>query len=372
MAVGAGACLVAVVGAPASARSALAQTWPPFVLVAGLLLVGVVAHGDGLFDAAGAGLARVGGGERGGRLGRRLGGRLVLLVALLSLVAAVTVVLNLDTSVAFLTPVLVLAARHRRLDERPFLYGTLLMSNAASLLLPGSNLTNLLVLGAGHESGLSFARHMAGPWVGAVVVTAVVIVLLPWRGRVGVADEGGHPPVPFRWSVGVAATLVVAVLVVALRSPALPVVLVGAAVVAWRRVDRRRVVAALDPMVLGGVFLVAVALGTLARVWDGPGRLLAHAGQVESAVLGAVAAVVVNNLPAAVLLGSRQPLHPHALLIGLDLGPNLAVTGSLSAVLWYQAARSVRATPSVRTVSAIGVVAVPLSMAAALVLLAAR
>lgn len=361
MAAGVVAAAVAVVGAPRSARSALAQTWPPFVLVAGLLLVGVVAHGDGLFDAAGTRLGRV------GRAGRS--GRVVLLLTLLALVAAVTVVLNLDTSVAFLTPVLVLSARHRRLDERPFLYGTLVMSNAASLLLPGSNLTNLLVVGQGRESGLAFARHMAGPWLAAVLVTALVVLLLPHRERV-VGDGDHHVAVPFRGGVGVAATVVAAALVVALRSPALPVLLVGGAAVAWRRVGFRRLVAALDPLVLGGVFLVAVALGTLARVWDGPAHLLAHAGRLQTAVLGAVAAVVVNNLPAAVLLGSRHPLHPHALLVGLDLGPNLAVTGSLSAVLWYQAARSVRATPSVRTVSAIGLVAVPLSMAAALVLLA--
>jgi Citrate transporter len=86
------------------------QAWPPFVLVAGLLLIGVVAAADGLFEAFGARLARTRLGARG------------LLLALLGLVAAVTAVLNLDTSVVFLTPVLIHAGRRRRLDERPFLY----------------------------------------------------------------------------------------------------------------------------------------------------------------------------------------------------------------------------------------------------------
>src|ERR1700693_2343856 len=125
----------------ASAR----QTWPPFVLVAGLLLIGAVAAGDGLFEALAARLART-------RLGPRS-----LLVALLGLVALVTAVLNLDTSVVFLTPVLVHAARRRGLDERPFLYGSVFMSNSASLLLPGSNLTNLLVLRHDPISGAAFA-----------------------------------------------------------------------------------------------------------------------------------------------------------------------------------------------------------------------
>jgi arsenical pump membrane protein len=107
--------------------AAAGQVWPPFVLVAGLLLIGTVAAADGLFEAIGTCLARA-------PLRPR-----ALLVALLGLVAVVTAVLNLDTSVVFLTPVLVHAARRRGLDERPFLYGSVFMSNSASLLLPGSN-----------------------------------------------------------------------------------------------------------------------------------------------------------------------------------------------------------------------------------------
>jgi arsenical pump membrane protein len=133
--------------------------------------------------------------------------------------------------------------------------------------------------------------------------------------------------------------------------------------------DRRGVaelLKALDLPVIIGLFGVAVALGTLAGDWSGPARLLESAGAVETAVVGAIAAVVVNNLPAAALLSARVPAHPRALLIGLDLGPNLAVTGSLSALLWYRAAHTVGARPSLWRVSAIGLVLVPCSMAAAL------
>src|SRR5438067_2421139 len=86
--------------------SAASQAWPPFVLVAGLLLIGAVAAADGLFEATGARLARTRLGARG------------LLLALLGLVAVVTAVLNLDTAVVFLTPVLVDAARHHH-PRRP-------------------------------------------------------------------------------------------------------------------------------------------------------------------------------------------------------------------------------------------------------------
>jgi len=53
--------------------------------------------------------------------------------------------LNLDTSVVFLTPVLLQTARFRSVKEEAFLYGSIFMANAASLLLLGSNLTNILV-----------------------------------------------------------------------------------------------------------------------------------------------------------------------------------------------------------------------------------
>jgi arsenical pump membrane protein len=65
------------------------------------------------------------------------------------------------------------------------------------------------------------------------------------------------------------------------------------------------------------------------------------------------------------LLSADPPLHPRALLIGLNLGPNLAVTGSLSALLWLRVARSMGAQPSIRRYSQLGLLIVPLSLAAA-------
>ncbi len=80
-----------------------------------------------------------------------------LLAALLLLEAAVTAVLNLDTAVVFVTPVLLHAARQRGVAEAPFLYGAVFMANSASLLLPGSNLTNLIVLAHEPVTGSTFA-----------------------------------------------------------------------------------------------------------------------------------------------------------------------------------------------------------------------
>lgn len=326
--------------------AAAGQAWRPFALVAGLLMIGAVAGADGLFEAAGACVARAALPPRG------------LLVALLGLVAAVTAVLNLDTSVVFLTPVLVHAARRRGLDERPFLYGSVFMANSASLLLPGSNLTNLLVQGRNSAGGAAFAAAMLPAWLAACALTAAFL-LLAYRLEDGGRDDGELPP--FRLGLGTAAVLAATATVLALRDSALPVLALGLAVIAARRLRPR-----LGLPVLALLFALTVALGTLARAWDGPARLIGSSGRATTAGIAAAGSLLVNNLPAAVLF-SAQPLpHPHALLLGLDLGPNLAVTGSLSAFLWLRAARAVSADVSIATYTCLGALLVPLTLAGAL------
>jgi arsenical pump membrane protein len=325
--------------------------WPPFVLVAGLLLIGSAAAADGLFVALGARISRTHLPSSG------------LLLVLLALVASVTAVLNLDTSVVFLTPVLVDAARRRQLDERPFLYGSVFMANAASLLLPGSNLTNLLVLRSDPQSGLRFALQMLPAWLVACTVTAAFLVFA-FRLEASEADDGELPPLRIR--ISAAAVLAAAALVVTLPNPALPVLVVGVAAATSRRVRIN-----LNSRSLSGLFALAVALGSLGRLWSGLGHFMSSGGVLAVAACGAVGSILFNNLPAAVLLSSQPLSHPRALLLGLDLGPNLAVTGSLSAVLWLQAARAVDARASVMTYSRLGLTLVPVTLAAALATLAA-
>ena len=356
--------VVGVVGAALAAgldgtgaRAAAAQDWPPFVLVAGLLLVGLVANDDGLFEVAGRTLARAS------------ANGVVLFAGATVLVALVTSILNLDTSVAFLTPVLVHAARSRDEGERPLLYGCLLLSNAASLLLPGSNLTNLIVLGHLHLSGGGFLRRAAPAWVASVVVTALVVGVAEHRSlraRARPVAERGAVPI----GAGIVAVVAVTVLVLVLGSPAPAVAGVGVAAVAVRMAAGRqrpaRVLGVLGVPILAGLFGVAVALGTLGRAWSGPTVLLAHLDAWGTAAVAAVASVLVNNLPAASLLAARVPHRPLALLVGLDIGPNLFVTGSLSWILWRRAAEAAGARPSIARASLLGLVSVPLAMAAAI------
>ncbi len=342
---------------------ALRQTWPPFVLVAGLLLVGAVAASDGLFEAAGSWLANV------------PGNGLVLFASLMALVAGVTVVLNLDTSVVFLTPIVLHAARRRNAGEPAFLYGVVFTSNSASLLLPGSNLTNLLVTLPEHVNGGTYAARMAPAWAAAVVLTIAVVVVWRWR-DLRVAEPGAATVAPPRLGLGLLGIVAVTVFVLVLHDPALPVVVTGtvlatAQVTLVRRLGLRRATRAASAATLSAVFAVAVALGTVARLWGGPGRLVASAGPWQTAFLGAGLSDAVNNLPAAVLLSSRPPAHPLALLVGLDLGPNLVVWGALSAILWSRVARGEGAAPAARTYSAVGIVVVPATMVASVLALLA-
>lgn len=378
--------------------AALQQSWPPFVLIAGLLLIGLIANRDGLFAWGGA------------RLQRLPGGGFALLGAALLLDAVVTAVLNLDTAVVFLTPVLVFAARRRRVAVEPFLYGCVFMANASSLFLPGSNLTNLLVLDAhGGSSGASFAAKMFPIAITAAVVTAVGIAVSFRRSLVareadgvahvtragrGVAagsgatadairDRRGDDATPdgrrgdgadteprLILGPGALATAAAIVLVLLLRQPALAVLAVGllatAVELARSRVSFATVREVLGLPSLTAAFLLTVALGTLARHWDGPAELIGGASGPETAALAAVSTVLVNNLPSAALYSAHAVDHSRMLLLGLNVGPNLAVTGALSALLWFRAAREVDARPSLLEFSRRGVPLALIAMGAAI------
>jgi arsenical pump membrane protein len=239
------------------------------------------------------------------------------------------------------------------------------MTNAASLFLPGSNLTNLIVLHGEHSSGADFLRQMWPAATASVVVTTAVLLLVFHRHLA----SGGAPvaePVQPRWRIGAVAVAASTVLVLVLPNPALPVLAVGVVAVLLDRPGRARVFASVDVRTLGLLFAAAVVLGAVGRAWDGPASLVNGAGRAGASAIAAAATVVVNNLPAAVLFTPHPAVHPRALLIGLNLGPNLAVSGSLSALLWLRVARSLDARPSARTYSLVGVLLVPLSIAGAL------
>lgn len=361
---GAFGLIAALATAPDDSRAAAAQVWPPFVLVAGLLLVGLVAQEDGLFAAGGHALARI---SRNG---------VVIYVGAAVLVVGVTTLLNLDTSVTFLTPVLVAAARSRGEGEAPLMYACLLLSNAGSLFLPGANLTNLIALGHLQLSGGAFFARMALPAIVAAVVTGTIAGAVFHRQLRMTASPVSELEQPV-FGVGIMAVGAVTLLVLALHSPALPVAAVGIVALLLRSRGNDRsawmgsAVRVLDLRVLAGLFGVAVTLGTLGRAWTGPEMLLSHADTWGTAAVAAVASVVLNNLPAASLLSAHRLAHPYSLLVGLNVGSNLFATGSLAWLLWLRAARAAGGRPDLRTAVSLGLLSAPIAIVGAVGVLSA-
>ncbi|MGV9900700.1 SLC13 family permease, partial [Streptomyces tendae] len=159
------AVLVVALGT-VSPHRAWEQTRTLLPVVAFLALVLMLAYlcaKGGLFEAVGAAVARRCGGSP-----RRL------LAGVFGVACAVTAVLSLDATAVLLTPVVLATASRAGARARPHVYATAHLANSASLLLPVSNLTNLLAFTA---SGLTFTRFaalMALPWLAAIAVEYAV------------------------------------------------------------------------------------------------------------------------------------------------------------------------------------------------------
>lgn len=355
MAAGTLAAVAAVLLRPTDAVAAAGQVWPAFVIVAGLILVGLVAQEDGLFSYAGAALAH------------RVRSRWGLIVGASLLITVVTATLNLDTAVVFLTPVFVAVTRAGGSEDGPLVYLCLMLANAGSLFLPGSNLTNLIVLGHDTVSGGDF---LAAIWPAATAAVVATVVVVAWRWK-GALDSSPVDPAPARPQAGLGLAAVVAALLAMLVVPEPAPAVLGIGVVSiGTRIGRgreswRRAAGALGLPTLAGLFGLAVAVGTLGRGWTGPSDLLADLGTFPTIGVGAGTALVINNLPAAALLSAQPPPDPLALLVGLNIGPNLFASGSLAWFLWLRAALLSGGRPSIARAARLGLWAVPPALVAA-------
>ncbi len=139
---------------------------PVVGFLAAILVLARLCDDEGLFHAAGVAMARIS------------AGRPKRLLAMVFVVAsATTAILSLDATVVLLTPVVLATARSLAVPARPHAYATAHLANTASLLLPVSNLTNLLAFTAAGLSFLHFAAVMTLPWLAAI---AVEFLLLRW------------------------------------------------------------------------------------------------------------------------------------------------------------------------------------------------
>jgi arsenical pump membrane protein len=349
---------------------------PVVGFLAAVLVLAELCDDEGVFQAAGELMARRNGGNP-----RRL------LLRVFVTAAATTAILSLDATVVLLTPVVLATARTLRLPPRPHLYASAHLANTASLLLPVSNLTNLLAFAAAELSFTRFGLLMAAPWLVAV---AAEYWMFRWffAGDLSVNVDGADVP---RSQAFPLFTLVVLALTLAgfavadLLGVAPAWAAFGGSVVlavhglARRRSTVRGIVKAVNLPFLAFVLALGVVVRSLmvngldAAVRD---LLPPGSGLLTLLVLAAVAAAlanVVNNLPAVLVLlplvapsGAAAVL---AVLVGVNIGPNLTYVGSLSNLLWRRVLHQNDADDGVGRFTVLGLCTVPVTLVVAVVAL---
>ncbi|MFZ3294384.1 SLC13 family permease [Mycobacterium sp.] len=340
-----------------------------------VLVLAQMCDDEGLFEAAGAAMAR-------GRVGGRRLLRQVFVIA-----SVITAALSLDATVVLLTPVVLTTVRRLRAPVRPHAYATAHLANAASLLLPVSNLTNQLAFHASNLSFLKFTLVMTLPWLAAIGSVYVVFRVF-FRRDLSVQSDPQEteaaPPTPVFALVVVALTLVGFVVAEAAGVAPAWAALAGATVLAIRNLARRRTSAVAIVRAVNVPFLVFVlALGVVVQavmrngVAERMGALLPSGSGLAAllgfAILAAVLANVVNNLPATlVLVPLVAPIGPAAVLavlIGVNIGPNLTYVGSLSNLLWRSILRQYGVSASIGEYTRLGLCTVPAALVTAVLAL---
>jgi arsenical pump membrane protein len=282
-----------------------------------------------------------------------------LFLLCVALGAVTTMTLNLDTTAVLLTPVILALAFTLGIEPLPLAMTTVWLANTASLLLPVSNLTNLLAANRVALAPAEFAARLWAPQLAAIVMTAICLWIWYWRPKHrGGADRyplpQRHVPadrVLFRISsvacllfiggilvgvpIGVASTISAGVLVIAFATR-------KSSALRWELVPWRLLVFVI------GLFLV---VDTISRhgldnivhslIGDSDDAI----GAIRAATTGAGLSNLVNNLPAYVAGESVTPLENHtqllALLIGTNVGPIITPWASLATLLWFERCHAV-------------------------------
>lgn len=344
------------------------QLLPVVLFLAAVLVLAQLCDDEGLFRAAGAAMARTAGQNAS-----------ALLAKVFVIGAATTAVLSLDATVVLLTPVVLATARVLSVPARPHAYATAHLANTASLLLPVSNLTNLLAFSAAGLSFLHFTAVMAPSWLAAVFVE---FLLLRWVFARDLAVRPDPEPAadPVRVPIFVLVVLALTLIGFAVTSllgfsPAWAalagVVVLGVRALARRDTSVARIARAADvPFLVFVLCLGVVVDGLMLHGLESVMRNVLPDGNTLLALLGvaAVAAVlsnVVNNLPAVLVLlplvSASGPAAVLAMLLGVNIGPNLTYVGSLANLLWRSVVR--RDIPAgFREFSRIGLITTPLTL----------
>ncbi|MET0725017.1 MAG: SLC13 family permease [Leifsonia sp.] len=354
------------------------RVWPVLLFVAAMTVVTELAAEAGLFDW----LAQHATTWAAGRAW-------LLWLIVVALATVCTIFLSLDTTAVLLTPVVIVMARHVGISPLPFAFTTVWLANTASLLLPVSNLTNLLAqstLGrlVGHPvTPVQFAALTWAPAVVAVLVPVVIIALLFRKGLFTryAAERPDRIADPTLLVASMAAVLILipgllSGLPVWLPACAAALTLIVAFGVSRPSTIRLRLVPWPLLLLVSGLFLVlesahalglGAALAAVAGSGDDPLALFQLAG------VGATGANIANNLPAYLALepSADSPARLIALLIGVNVGPLITPWASLATLLWHDRLRAMDVEITWSRYAVAGLVVAPLAVAAATAVLVA-
>jgi arsenical pump membrane protein len=352
-----------------------------YLFLAGMMLIAELARHEGLFDyLAALAVDHARGSPQ----------RLFLLVYLVG--TLVTTLLFNDATAIVLTPAVYAATRAAGASPLPYLFACAFIANAASFVLPISNPANLVVFGPRMPHLAEWLRQFALPSLASVVVTYIVLRLTQHR---TLNEEKIEIKVPKPklsregkfTAIGIGAIGIVLLFASALDVQlGLPTFICGtvtaAAVLLVSRQSPWPVLSDVSWSVLplvAGLFVMVEALirtGVIAHLNE-----MLHAAVAQSVaktawsvgIVTAVADNVANNLPVGLVAGSvgatdhlPTPIV-RAMLIGVDLGPNLSVTGSLATILWLVALRREALNVSAWRFLRLGLLVTPPALLAALV-----
>jgi len=334
------------------ALAGIAKGTDVYLFLIGMMLLAELARQEGLFDWLATHAVNYARGSP-----RRL------FALIYGVGVIVTVFLSNDATAVVLTPAVYAAARAAGAEPLPYLLICAFIANAASFVLPISNPANLVVFGAGMPPLASWLARFALPSIASIALTFLAL-RFALRRQLRKPLKGAPETAPLTRggalaAIGVAATALALIAASALGwRLGLPTFIAGVLTAALILIGARQspwpIVKGVSWSVLplvAGLFVLVEALdhtgviATLARLTgDYAGRSVSLTGAAAGALV-ALACNLMNNLPVGLIVGSTVALDhlPHpivaAALIGVDLGPNLSITGSLATILWLAALR---------------------------------
>ncbi len=382
---GAAAMVVSALLPPSAALAAVLEGTDVYLFLTGMMVLAELARREGLFAWLAAYAVRHAAGSAR---------RLFLLTYLVGIL--VTVFLSNDATAVVLTPAVYAAAKHAGARALPYLLVCAFIANAASFVLPISNPANLVVFGS-HLPTLS--AWLAEFALASVVSIVATYLLLRWTQRAQLVDSISEPATPPPLSnharITAMAITLTAVALLSASSLGWPLGLstLVAGCAAWLLIAARKrespwpvlrpISWSVLPLVAGLFVLVrgverTGVLDSAVRALSAGLSVAPHTSALVAGVSVALGSNAVNNLPVGLLaatLARSAALGPPvtgALLIGVDLGPNLAITGSLATLLWLVAIRREGEDISALRFLAIGCVVMPPALLATLLTFVAR